>query len=309
MRIQDIIFIGTFIFASFTGLFFPSFIAYLPITPSLCLMAILYLSFLNTSPNRLIVNFRITQKSFYKLIALKLFVLPIIVTAVFHIFLPQYALSALLLSGISAGVVTPIMATMFRADFSLSTIGLVGSCLLAPITLPLLVKIYACITASDLTLNISTFSMILFLSTMIVVPFILAQLTRLWIPRLHYMLQSYGFYLGLVFAFLVSYMIFANISEFLLSNLSLILSSFFISLLIAITLLLLTLVMTYGESRDQRLAIIIACCGINNMLAVIFCTDFFTPLETITTATYIIPFNMLVPVYRFLGWKLKHKNT
>ena len=301
------IFIGTFLSAIFMGVFFPSFADYIPVTPNLCLMGILYFGFLNTSPDRLITDFIATQKSFYKLMALKLFVLPVIVTALFHIFLPKYALSALLLSGISAAVVTPFIATIVRANFSLITIGLVGSCLLTPFTLPILVKIYTDFTASGHSLNISTFDMILLLSIIIAVPFVLAQLTRLWLSRLHHIMQSRGFYLGLVFVFLIIYMIFSDISEFILANLSVILTSFSVSLLIAAILLLLTFLMTYGEARDQRLAIIISCCGINNMLAVIFCTDFFTPWETITTATYIIPFNMLIPVYRFIGWKLENK--
>lgn len=307
MRTQDIIFIGTFLSAIFAGVFFPSFAAYIPITPSICLMGILYFSFLNTSPDRLIADFRITQKSFYKLIVLKLLVLPVIVTAFFHMVLPRYALSALLISGISAGVVTPLLATIVRANFSLVTIGLVGSSFFTPFILPVLVKIYTDFTAGSHALDISASDMILSLTIIIAVPFILAQLTRLCLSRLHSMLQSRGFYFGLVFIFLVNYMIFADISEFILANLSAILNSFFISLLTAIVLLLLTFMMTYGEARDQRLAIIISCCGTNNMLAVIFCTNFFTPLEIITTAAYIIPFNMLVPVYRFIGWKLEDK--
>jgi len=305
---RTIIFIGTFLSAIFMGVFFPPFAAYIPVTPNLCLMAILYFGFLNTSPDRLVADFRISQKSFYKLMVLKLIALPVIITAFFYMVLPKYALSALLLSGISAAVVTPFIATIVRANLSLVTIGLVGSCLLAPFTLPILVKVYTDFTASSHALNISTFDMVLSLAIIIAVPFVLAQLTRLWFSRLHHMLQSHGFYLGLVFVFIIIYMIFADISEFILANLSVILSSFSVSLLIAVMLLLLTFVMTYGEDRDKRLAIIISCCGINNMLAVIFCTNFFTPLEVITTATFIIPFNMLVPVYRFIGWKLEDKN-
>ena len=309
MQLKVIIFIGTFLSAVSAGIFFPSFAAYIPVTPSLCLMGLLYFSFINTSLNQLIADFKTTQKSFYKLIILKLLILPVIVTAFFHMVLPKYALSALLLSGISVASVAPLLLMIVKADLSIATIALVGSSLLTPLTLPVLVKIYTDFTANNLTLNISASDMMISLVIMIVVPFVLAQLTRLWLSRLHHMLQSCSFYLGLIFAFLVNYMILADISEFLLANLSIIPNSFFISLLMAIILLLLTFVMTYGEARDQRLTIIICCCGINNMLAVILCTNFFTPLEVVTTVAYIIPFNMLIPVYRFIGWKLENKNT
>ena len=72
---------------------------------------------------------------------MKLAILPVIIYFVFYLFAPNYALSALLLTGVSAGVVAPMISNMVRGNSALVLVVVVITSALAPFTLPALIKI------------------------------------------------------------------------------------------------------------------------------------------------------------------------
>ena len=76
-------------------------------------------------------------------LTVKLVILPVGLFYLARAVYPEYALSALLLGGISSGVVTPFFSTLLRANTALVIMMVTVSSMLVPFTLPVLVRTLA----------------------------------------------------------------------------------------------------------------------------------------------------------------------
>ena len=104
---------------------------------------------------------------------MKLVLLPVSVYFPVSLGVPTHALAALLVSGISTGVVAPFFSELVLANTSLVTVGMFLGSLLVPLTLPALVKILA---GHAIHLPFATMANIL--STAVLAPFVLAEIVQ-----------------------------------------------------------------------------------------------------------------------------------
>ena len=109
---------------------------------------------------------------------IKLAILPVIVYIVFHFVAPGYALSALLLTGVSAGVVAPMISNMVQGNSAPVLVGVVITSVFAPFTLPTLIKI---VVSREVALSFST--MLSQLAAVIFIPIVLVELIRYLLPK------------------------------------------------------------------------------------------------------------------------------
>jgi bile acid:Na+ symporter, BASS family len=140
-RARDAILLVVIYSSLLAGIIFPGFSSIFQPVPFYSMMALLFLSFL---PLRL-TEIQKTLTESFRLIAfflvIRMILLPVAITLLFRVVWPEYALSALLLSGISTGVVAPFISNLLGANTSLVLVVVVISSLLVPLTLPGLVDL------------------------------------------------------------------------------------------------------------------------------------------------------------------------
>ena len=106
-------------------------------------------------------------------LCIKLIFLSILFFYIFKWIAPEYAFSALLLSGISTGVVAPFFADTLEADVSKVILVVVTSSILVPFTLPVLVE---CLIGRQM--DISLRSMVQLLSLVVFIPALGVEVLR-----------------------------------------------------------------------------------------------------------------------------------
>ena len=140
---------------------------------------------------------------------MKLAFLPVIIYFVFYFVAPYYALSALLLTGVSAGVVAPMISNMVRGNSALVLVVVVITSALAPFTLPALIKV---LVAKEVA--ISFLSMLRMLATVIFIPIIIVEIIRYLMPRVVAPILKIQFPLSLLLFALINLGVFYRYAPF-----------------------------------------------------------------------------------------------
>ncbi|MBI4774016.1 MAG: bile acid:sodium symporter, partial [Deltaproteobacteria bacterium] len=141
LRAKDIIMLVTVYTTMAAGILKPAIGA--PFQPYLTalIMVFLFLSFMNIRLEEVFRTIHGSWRSIVSLTLVKMVALPVIVYLLFSITFPSYALAALLLAGISTGVVAPFISNLVRANSPMVLVMVVVTSLVAPFTLPTLVKV------------------------------------------------------------------------------------------------------------------------------------------------------------------------
>ena len=70
--------------------------------------------------------------------------------------------------------------------------------------------------------------------------------------------------------------------------------------------LFLGLLVSWGKRLEDRLSAVISLGIMNNVLVIVFSSQFFTPVEPTVAAMYMIPFfGLIVPLRAYRSWKTK----
>ncbi len=111
-RPRDIILLAVVFSSMAAGICCPQVFAFLQPYPLLCLMILFFMSFLSIRLEAVWEALRQSSLSILSLVALKMFVLPVILYGLFLYVMPEYAVAALLLTAVSTGVVAPFMSNL-----------------------------------------------------------------------------------------------------------------------------------------------------------------------------------------------------
>ncbi len=267
--------------------------------PKYCMMALLFLSFLSI---RILSIWR-TAKAQIGRIALilcyKLCILPIMAYFLFSLLAPQYALGALLLSGISTGVVSPFFADRLGVDTTFVVVIVVLSSVLVPFTLPLLVSFFI-----GKTIQISLAGMVELLCLVVFLPLAAAQLMKKISSRHLEGLQRIRYPLSLVLFAVTNLGVFSGYASFFRENPSMIAESFIVSFGLAAFYIIAGIIATLKRQISEIVGTIIIFGIMNNILVIVFSSEFFGALEPTLAAIYTIPFYCLILPLRLLcSWK------
>lgn len=304
MHIRDLIMVLVSFSSMAAGVFLPQ-AALLPAsTPRVILMFMLYMSFLAVGVTALWGE---TRSSFHVLVRLTLFrliVLPLICFCIFRLMLPEFALSALLLGAAPVGVMAAVFSLMLKANTALILAGNIVTSLLLPISLPAVLSIIdkslrtLGLTPLDLPEHFSLGDMSLSLAITILVPFAAAILTRKLSIGMAQGLLLRQFPLLTTAIALSNLAIFSSYADVLLQDPALPARALGAAGLLCIIMSLAAVPASAGMPRDIRLAFLISCGIINNILLMIISLEFFSVTEALTGAAYLVPLYILLFYYR-----------
>lgn len=287
------------IFASiFAGVALEEFSSLLRPFPTACMMAFLFMSFLSYRLSHIMGAIMSSWARILGLLFLKLVLLPAGVFMVFQGLFPRYALGALLLSGVSTAVVSPFFAELVRGNTPMVLFILIGSSLLVPFTLPVMVK-----ALSGEAMNISLKAMTQLLCVIVFIPVFLAEAFNRWLPKAVQVIRKRQYGLALVLFILTNLGVFSRYAEFLRQNPAVIMEALAVSGGLAAIYFVAGILCALGRPMPDQLALTIIFGMANYVLVIVFSSEFFGPLEPTLAAVYSIPFFLLlIPLRLYQRW-------
>jgi BASS family bile acid:Na+ symporter len=299
-RIQDLILLLVIFVSMLMGVLLPRigslfqpFVLYL-------MMFILFLSFLTIKMDTIFLTLKNAVGTIALLVAVKTTVLPIGVYLLFKALCPSYALAALLLSGISTGVVAPFISNVVKANSPMVLVIVVITSLLAPFTLPAIIKI---VLARSVT--ISLFAMIRMLCLVVFVPIVAVETLRRIKPAAIGGISGRQFPISLIIFFVINMGVFSQYADFFYQEPITILTALAVAVVLSGIYLLAGILFLLPGSLENQLAGVISFGNMNSVLIIVFASQFFGPLEATLAAMYHFPFfGLILPLKFYRSWRL-----
>ena len=187
--------------------------------------------------------------------------------------------------------------------------GNIATSLLLPLTLPLTLSFTdAALRLLGLTplampehLHLGRMSFSLALT--ILLPFAAAHLTRVHLHRVRSFLLQAQFPLLTGAVVISNCAIFSSYSGLLRQSPMLMVQALLAACLLCLVMTLIALPLTRGMSKELKLAFLISCGVINNVLLMIVCIEFFSATEALMAAAYLVPLYILLFYYRLYSGK------
>lgn len=273
------------------GIGFPEFGRIFLPYPLYFMMLLLFLSFLEIQFIAILKDMKKTILILFLLCFFKLIILPAGLFFLTQMIWPDYALPVLLLSGISTGVVAPFISNLLRASTSLVLMMVVISSLLVPFSLPGLVSLLA-----GQYIEISFSFMVKTLAMVVFLPAFAVLVARQLIPSFLEKLERVQFPLSLVLFASINLGVFSKYSSFFMENFKELTRTTLLAFLLSAIYHIVGFGVTWGMKRGGRLAGAISFANINNVLIIVFSSQFFGPLSPTLAAMYMLPFfTMIIP--------------
>ena len=289
IRLNDILLVFVVISSMAASIIFPDFGSRFRVLPFYCLMINFFLSYLSIDLASVWKMLKGNSAQIFVFTVMKLIILPVIIYFAFYSIAPNYALSALLLTGVSTGVVAPMISNMVRGNSALVLVVVVITSALAPFTLPALIKI---IVAKEVA--ISFMSMLQMLATVIFIPIIVVEIIRYLIPRLVVPILKIQFPVSLLLFVLINLGVFYRYAPFFKKEPSVIFMATVVVFVLAAIYCVVGILFFRKGSVENQLAGAVMLGNLNNVLVIVFSSEFFGPVEPLVASMYMIPFFVIV---------------
>ncbi|MGC8659907.1 MAG: bile acid:sodium symporter family protein [Desulfomonilaceae bacterium] len=300
MRKNDLILLVVIFLSSAIAILKPNACTPLQPYPLYLMMLLMFMSFLKISFDSLLNT---SLGSLYRLalqVVFKLLILPATLYYITSIIVPEFATPVLLLSGISTGVVAPFIATLFETDVAQVLRMVVITSLLAPFSLPVILKI---LSGSEIDIPLSL--MVRLLAVVIFTPMLAVILARRFFRRALEQLLAYHYPISLCIFAAINLGVFSKYSSFFYEGPHFILMAIGIAYILSVIYYCVGFFLAPGGSSSDRMAAGVSFGVMNNVLVIVFSSQFFGPLAPMLAAMYMFPlFSMVIPI-KFLGSKLK----
>lgn len=296
IRVNDLILLIVLFTSMVAGILVPRFGAFFQPYPLYLMMAFFFLSLLPIRLDAIWDNLRKAWVFIAFLTAVKIVLLPAAVYGLFRVVFPEYALGALLLTGISTGVVAPFISNLVGANSALVLVLVVVTSPLVPFTLPVLVKLL-----SEQAMALSLIAMIRMLALVVFIPVLVVEILRRIVPRFLEAIDRRRFPISLVLFATINLAVFSKYSMYFHQRPSTILVAAAVAVALAAIYLGVGIVLSWKRPLDDQLAAAVAMGNMNNVLVIVFAARFFSPLEPTLAAMYMIPFFGLIVPLRIYG--------
>lgn len=224
-----------------------------------------------------------------------LFVLPVLVYYVFGLFFPSVAVAFLILAAMPIGMTTPLLTEISGGRQSLALVLTVTTSLLAPITVPFIIKLLA-----GASVEVDFMGMFVLLASVIYIPFFVAQISKnFWQEKIDNVSKSFKSISVLLLGTLIAIIV-AKQSEVIISNFN----YFYIALLFLFFIILHFVGYYMIPWRDKRDKLTISVCVtyMNFTLAIELANNFFVEpniilpiiLSVIPWVVIFIPFKIII---------------
>jgi BASS family bile acid:Na+ symporter len=227
----------------------------------------------------------------------KLVGVPLGMYAITFLVYRPFALSVLLLSGISTGLGAPFVANIIGARLPLIVGMIVATSLAAPFVLPTLV--YA-LEGSQFEIPIE--NMMILLAGALFVPLGIGWVVRKYLPRVSMFADRNSFSMSIIFVVLINFAMFAKISDYFYSQQAFLLQTIGTSFLCfgAFAIAGYYLVRSSSDTNDKA-AGIISMTHVNNVLVTVFALQFFGSQVAALAALYNIPYYVgILPIKKII---------
>jgi bile acid:Na+ symporter, BASS family len=293
-RANDFLLLFVVLSSMMAGIIFPRFGSLFQALPVYCLMALFFLSYLSIELKTVWQTLTGHRGAILIFVVLKSLILPVVVFYIFKIFAPAYALAALLLTGVSTGVVAPFISNLVKGNSPLVLVVVVITSVLVPITLPALVQMVASKHA-----EISLFAMVRMLVMVIFVPILIVEAMRRLTPDPLRHLMNGQFPLSLLFFAVINLGVFCRYSTLFKKEPVIIIMASAVAVVLSVIYCIAGILFFWKSSVENQLAGAVMLGNMNNVLVIVFASEFFGPIEPLVAAMYIIPFFGLVMPLRY----------
>lgn len=293
------------------GVMVPGVGARLPHLATVCLMTQLLLAFLATG----VPGAGFTRETFKGLplfLAFSLLAAPAICGLIFWLFMPSFALGAILVSGSAVGVMSPFFGMLLRADNPFIIAAVIISSLLLPLTMPFLVLGYLYLSGQEAAggLWLAFAQTAVALGIYIIVPFVVSKLLWGFRAGLAERVLNRRYSITLVCVGTSMFIIFSQFAEPLRANPGMVLTALIGALGLSVVLIAIGVgagPAGVGSSVERKLGCAISMGTRNNVLMVIIAAQFFGLPEVLVAAMYSVPLNLLLVPYTWYARRLRGK--
>lgn len=295
-RPRDILLLAVVFSSMAAGICCPQVFAFLQPYPLACLMVLFFMSFLSIRLEAVWEALRRASLPLVSFVALKMFVLPLVLYGLFNLVMPEYALSALLLTAVSTGVVAPFMSNLVGGNSARVLVVTVITSILVPFSLPAVVEIV--LAAS---VDLSFWDMLRVLALAIFVPIAAVQILRRVAPRLLEAANRRAYPVNLVMFACITLGVFSKYADIFYNDPALIVEAVAVDMALAAIYAAAGILFFRRSAVEERLAGAVMFAHMNNVLMIVFSAQFFGPRETMTAAMYLVPFFVLVLPLKHYG--------
>lgn len=288
-RTNDLILLLVVFSSLVAGVLFPGPASFFQPFPLYLMMFVLFLSFLSIRLEEVWMLLSRQGWTVAWLCFLKLVALPAGIYFLFRALYPDYAIAALLITGISTGVVAPFISSMLKASDHLVLVMVVITSCLVSFTLPALVKILL-----GRSVDISFFGMMRLLGLIIFVPLVAVEVMRRSVPAALDMFLKIRFPLSLLIFAVINLGVFSKYAHFFRQNPETILEATIVAIVLGAVYFTVGILASWRAPFNDQVASAISMGNINNILVIVFASEFFGPIEPTLAAMYIIPFFGLI---------------
>lgn len=298
-RLKDLIMLVVVCASLLAGVAAPGFGGYFQPFPLYAMMTLLFLSFLPIRVTDIRETMRKSTLLIVSFLAFRMLLFPVAIGLLFLSAWSEYALSALLLSGISTGVAAPFMSNLVRANTPAVLVVVVLSSLLVPFTLPLLVNLLFA-----QSMEISLPGMMRLLLLVVFVPLAAAEGVRRCSGTLADGLMRHQFPISVGLFAVNNLGIFSRYSDFFYQQPQAIAVSTLVACVLGALYLVTGLLLAWRRPLEDQLGAVVGLGMMNNVLVIVFSSQFFGPLEPTVAAMYMIPFfGLLLPLNAWRSWR------
>jgi len=301
-RLNDLILLIVVFSSMIAGILFPAFGSCFQPFPKYLLMILFFLSFLSIQMDDIWIVLKRSAPAVALFTVFKLLVLPLGVYFLFRAIAPAYAASALLLSAISTGVTAPFISNLVRGNSALVMVMVVVTSPLIPFTLPALVELLF-----SRSVEISFADMFGMLSFVIFVPMVLVELFRRKALRFISRLLKIQYPLSLVLFALINLGVFSRYADFFYQEPAVIIEAAAVAAALGGIYGLSGALFFFNRPLEDRFAGAISVGNMNNVLVIVFASQFFGPLEPTVASLYILPYFALIIPMRVFEHREKRK--
>ena len=263
---------------------------------------LLFLNLIQLDFQDLISTFQ-RPKSLLILTIVKVIILPVTMYFVTNQIFPKYALSVLLLSGISTGLGAPFVTNYVGGKLSTIVGMVIITSLMVPFILPTLVYVLY-----NTEFSIPLFDMILLLVTSLLVPLLGSGIIKKYLPKLATTINNSSLPLSIILMDLINFIIFSKFSSYFYLELPFVIDTTILAFVLfatfAITGYLILYLINKESSRKDKISGLIAISYVNNILVTVFAQQFFGSQVAALAAFYNMPYYIGIIFLKILYSKL-----
>jgi bile acid:Na+ symporter, BASS family len=219
----------------------------------------------------------------------KVIILPVTMYFVTNQIFPKYALSVLLLSGISTGLGAPFVTNYVGGRLSIIVGMVIITSLMVPFILPPLVYVLY-----NTQFSIPLFDMILLLVISLLVPLLGSGIIKKYLPKLATTINNSSLPLSIILMDLINFTIFSKFSSYFYLELPFVINTTILAFVLfagfAITGYLILYLINKDSSMKDKISGLIAISYVNNILVTVFAQQFFGSQVAALAAFYNMPY-------------------